>query len=47
LVILSRLGTVLKDDVVRAAITGRDTATRILAVIEQAERKLNGGPKGA
>ena len=46
LVILSRLGTVLQDRTVRLAITGREAADRILTVIEQAERKLNGGPKG-
>jgi hypothetical protein len=46
LVILSRLGTVLHDPTVRAAITARDPAERILAAIEQAERNLNGGPKG-
>jgi PTS system nitrogen regulatory IIA component len=42
LVILSRLGTVLKDPAVRAAIAGREAPDRIFAAIEHAERKLNG-----
>ena len=46
LVILSRLGTVLQDPAVRAAITDRAAPARIQAAIEQAERLLNGGPKG-
>jgi PTS system nitrogen regulatory IIA component len=47
LVILSRLGTVLQDQNVRSVITGREAPDRILWAIEQVERKLNGGPKGA
>ena len=46
LVLLSRLGTVLQDASVRAAITGREDPDRILTVIELTERKLNGGSKG-
>jgi|CXWL01.1.fsa_nt_gi PTS system nitrogen regulatory IIA component len=46
LLILSRLGTVLQDEAVRKAITARAATAQILELIEQAERKLNGGPKG-
>jgi PTS system nitrogen regulatory IIA component len=47
LLILSRLGTVLQDPEVQAAIAGRTDSDRMLAAIERVERKLNGGPKRA
>lgn len=42
LLILSRIGTVLRDEAVRAAIKERDSAARIIGAIETAEGMLNG-----
>ncbi len=46
LLILSRLGTVLQDQSVRAAIAGRLSPERLIEAIEHAEGRLNGGSKG-